>query len=515
MAHSSDSENFESADEDFINSDDETTKKDLPPVVATAKVPPKTEMKLESTPKVLQSSVQVSSNTELRPAIKVVNRDDRDVFIEHDVDSAICKKLHDLTIDPKIFPKSKDIEEVINDPGETEKKPGFAPKVTVNTALALAEGVTLAGYQQNTQKKEIVKDVISKSKIEDVIDIQKAGVVALKESQENLVITSSQGPVSNVSSTPNAEMVDKKENIIIEPTLPGADPNAGDDGWEFDEWGDEEQGSAIHTIAKPVVEEQDVGWDVWDDEDDSELPNPGNQSSIPMGNKSSSSDQFFPVLADISPKKEAKAEGGLIGNISKFLISDENPNTFPLQKPKASIDGVPPESNASNWGWKPWGGVASLLSTATEGMATITYNVSSLIESGIGAPDPMELARHQREVQLKRDAAAASAANVSFNREPNDVRLSDSEHKTATVNSDSEQQERKSDEKSLYLGNFVSGVTQIGNRVIAGGLDTLEGIGKKTMTILQENDPGLLNKRKLLMMDKDAPALSQVSDNYS
>lgn len=506
MAHSSDSENFESADEDFIDCDDEPTKKAPPPVIATAKVSPKTEIKLESTPKVLKSSNQVSSNVKLES-------DDRDVSTENDVNATNCKKSGELISDPKILeiPKVKDIVEVEND--DTEKKSIVVPKVTENTAIAIAVD-TLAVDHQNTQKKKSVKEEVRKSNIDKVSDIKKAEDVVLnKESKDNPGIKSSEGPVPTVRSIPNTETVTqhKKENIIIETTVTEADPNADDDGWEFDEWGDEEQATALRNTSKPVVEEQDVGWDVWDDEDDVELPNAGNQSTVSSANKSSSSDQFFPVLADISPKKEVKTEGGLLGNISKFLISDENPSTFPLQKRKESNDGIPPGSNAANWGWKPWGGVASLLSTATEGMATITSNVSSLIESGIGAPDPMELARYQREVQLKRDAAAASAANMSFDRVSSDGRLSDTEHNTATVNSDSDQQEKKSDEKSLYLGSFVSGVTQIGNRVIAGGLDTLEGIGKKTMTILQENDPGLLNKRKLLMMDKDAPALSQVS----
>ena len=47
--------------------------------------------------------------------------------------------------------------------------------------------------------------------------------------------------------------------------------------------------------------------------------------------------------------------------------------------------------------------------------------------------------------------------------------------------------------------------------MITGGLDTLEGIGKKTMTILQDGDPMLMNKRKLLGLDNnERPVLSQI-----
>lgn len=503
MAHSSDSENFESADE----GDDETTK-NVPPVVTTAKLPLKTENNVENTPKELKSNEQVSSDIELEPAIKGLNTDEKfsGVSTENDVDALICKKLGELKTNPKILeiPNVKDIVQVRDDLEETENEPIIAPKVTENVVVV---DDTLAIEQLNTQKKDSLADDISN--IDKVGDIRKAEEVVLKaKSQDNPVITSKVETVSSFGFIPIAETVNKQD---IEPKLTDVDPDADGDGWEFDDWGDEDQAAASCATIKPGVDEQDVGWDVWNDEDNVELPNACHQTSVPTANKSSSSDQFFPVLADISPKKEARTEGGLLGNISKFLISDENPSTFPLQKRNESTAEIPPVSNASNWGWKPWGGVASLLSTATEGMATITSNVSSLIESGIGAPDPMELARHQRDVQLKREAAAATA-NESLNSAPSDERLSDTDHSSAIINSDTEQQEKKSDDKSPYLGSFVSGVTQIGNRVIAGGLDTLEGIGKRTMNIIQENDPGLLNKRKMLMMDKDAPALSQVSN---
>lgn len=50
-----------------------------------------------------------------------------------------------------------------------------------------------------------------------------------------------------------------------------------------------------------------------------------------------------------------------------------------------------------------------------------------------------------------------------------------------------------------------------GTKVIAGGLDTLETIGKKTMEVLQDGDPGLAKKRAMLGLDHgDKPILSQV-----
>lgn len=67
------------------------------------------------------------------------------------------------------------------------------------------------------------------------------------------------------------------------------------------------------------------------------------------------------------------------------------------------------------------------------------------------------------------------------------------------------------------FGNLMSGVSSItklvestSNKVIAGGLDTLETIGKKTMEVLQEGDPGLKKKRAFFTHDKDKPILSQM-----
>lgn len=63
----------------------------------------------------------------------------------------------------------------------------------------------------------------------------------------------------------------------------------------------------------------------------------------------------------------------------------------------------------------------------------------------------------------------------------------------------------------------MSGVSSIsklvestGNKVIRGGLDTLEAIGKKTMEVLQEGDPGLKKKRAFFMNEPEKPILSQI-----
>lgn len=61
---------------------------------------------------------------------------------------------------------------------------------------------------------------------------------------------------------------------------------------------------------------------------------------------------------------------------------------------------------------------------------------------------------------------------------------------------------------NILLTNIFSST---GTKVLAGGLDTLETIGKKTMEVLQDGDPGLVKKRAMLGLDAaDKPVLSQV-----
>lgn len=127
----------------------------------------------------------------------------------------------------------------------------------------------------------------------------------------------------------------------------------------------------------------------------------------------------------------------------------------------------------------------SFLSSASKSVASITTNITQVIESGIGVPTPEEMAKRQAEEQAK-------------------------------LKADGYVPEGDTSGADQYVGDrfgfdqIVSGVTQISSKVITGGLDTLEGIGKKTMTILQENDAGLLSKRKLLGMGNDGMVLSQV-----
>uniref|UniRef100_A0A2H1VQW8 SFRICE_004510 n=1 Tax=Spodoptera frugiperda TaxID=7108 RepID=A0A2H1VQW8_SPOFR len=180
------------------------------------------------------------------------------------------------------------------------------------------------------------------------------------------------------------------------------------------------------------------------------------------------------------------------------------PQPAQSQKPEPNIQEVTDRLAAASTGGGGWGwgwSVDSLLSTATAGISTITSQVSqgisTVLETGIGAPDPEELARRSvntNETKTDRPAPAQEA---------------DKRPETGS------EQEASAGDAAFPFGSLLSGVTKFvettGTKVIHGGLDTLETIGKKTMEVLQDGDPGLAKKRAMLGLGAgDKPVLSQV-----
>uniref|UniRef100_A0A1B6ECK6 Protein FAM114A2 n=1 Tax=Clastoptera arizonana TaxID=38151 RepID=A0A1B6ECK6_9HEMI len=145
------------------------------------------------------------------------------------------------------------------------------------------------------------------------------------------------------------------------------------------------------------------------------------------------------------------------------------------------------ENENKGHGWSSWGswGVTSLLSTATESVSTfsshVTSGISTVLETSLGVPDPEELAKHvaQEEKQennaYKFEDASSATEGLGFSG----------------------------------LGSLMSGVGVFGGKVLSGGLDTLETLGKKTMEVIQEGDP-MLRKKRAMFFHEDKPVLSQV-----
>lgn len=244
------------------------------------------------------------------------------------------------------------------------------------------------------------------------------------------------------------------------------------------------------------TQELDVSEDGWDDFGDDEWID-----TIPETNKidinetqqnNSSSDPLFnkPVIESFNKNCADEAEQVAIvternNKIDLSKQEERNSSNTHIENNPTISDSITANNQnteaTSSWGvWKPWGGiVSSVFTAASEGVTTIT----TFIESGIGAPDPETL--------------------VKINKEKNNINIEN-------VRDDQSIKSNKNQDGIPSLGNLVSGVTNIGNKVITGGLDTLEGIGKKTMNILQENDPLLLQKRKFMGLESERPILSQV-----
>lgn len=235
----------------------------------------------------------------------------------------------------------------------------------------------------------------------------------------------------------------------------------------------------------PVVEE---GWDDFDD-DWGDFSVESGESSKPkqVGGKKEEEPKVKTSFKDVDiDEVEHKLKDFMKGQDDDASVSSVLDRLAQQQEENKAAAAA-----TQSWsGWKPsWGGAAvSFLSSASKSVASITTNITQVIESGIGVPTPEEMAKRQAEEQAK-------LKNDGYVPEQVD-----------TPNAD---QSPLGDR--FGFDQIVSGVTQISSKVISGGLDTLEGIGKKTMTILQENDAGLLSKRKLLGMgNDDGMVLSQV-----
>lgn len=130
----------------------------------------------------------------------------------------------------------------------------------------------------------------------------------------------------------------------------------------------------------------------------------------------------------------------------------------------------------SSWGyWGNWG--KSLISTATATVATVGQGISSAIEkaeSSLGVPSPVELSFKDR-AEATEDAQAEE-------------------------NSESKEGESSSPMTGAlgFLSSISTAVQSTGKTVLTGGLDALEFIGKKTMDVIAEGDPGFKKTKGLM-----------------
>ncbi|XP_034257766.1 protein FAM114A2 isoform X1 [Pantherophis guttatus] len=153
------------------------------------------------------------------------------------------------------------------------------------------------------------------------------------------------------------------------------------------------------------------------------------------------------------------------------------------QQPQVS---GPIEKTQTGWGyWGNWG--KSLLSSASATMATVGHGISNVIEkaeTSLGIPNPTDISSDAR------DAIKES-------------------HNSEEVSDDKKETENPSPLSGAFgmISTISSAVQTTGKTVISGSLDALEYIGKKTMDVIAEGDPGF--KKTKGLMNRNS-TLSQV-----
>ncbi|NWI69198.1 F1142 protein, partial [Todus mexicanus] len=150
----------------------------------------------------------------------------------------------------------------------------------------------------------------------------------------------------------------------------------------------------------------------------------------------------------------------------------------PAEKPAAETLKVY-SSAAVQTGWGYWGSWGkSLLSTASATVATVGQGISNVIEKAettLGIPSPSEISSETR------DATRG--------------------HENPDAGSTDEVDDGGSFPIAGALGvlsTISTAVQSTGKTVISGGLDALEFIGKKTMDVIAEGDPGFKKTKGLM-----------------
>ncbi|XP_073424004.1 protein FAM114A2 isoform X2 [Dendrobates tinctorius] len=153
-------------------------------------------------------------------------------------------------------------------------------------------------------------------------------------------------------------------------------------------------------------------------------------------------------------------------------VSAEEEESQPPDKPEQESVAKSP----SSWGyWGNWG--KSLISTATATVATVGQGISSAIEkaeSSLGVPSPVELS-------FRDCSESTEDAGSGESSEPKEAE--GSSPITGALG---------------FLSSISTAVQSTGKTVLTGGLDALEFIGKKTMDVIAEGDPGFKKTKGLM-----------------
>ncbi|XP_072368445.1 protein FAM114A2 [Scyliorhinus torazame] len=152
-------------------------------------------------------------------------------------------------------------------------------------------------------------------------------------------------------------------------------------------------------------------------------------------------------------------------------LTEQQPSAVPDKAQELS------SQEAASWGyWGNWG--KSLLTTATATVASVGHGISQVIEkaeSSLGIPSPTDVSA--------------------------EVKVSDGDKELENFKDSPKAESVTSSPTGGAFGMFstiTSAVQSTGKTVLSGGLDALEFIGKKTMDVIAEGDPGFKKTRGLM-----------------
>ena len=133
------------------------------------------------------------------------------------------------------------------------------------------------------------------------------------------------------------------------------------------------------------------------------------------------------------------------------------------------------------------------------------------MENGLNIPEPEELAKQERFGNHRVYTYFYWSFHLVGYNFTADAKRTEVEEEIPT-------QQAQQEEKSVGFFGGVSNITKFvestGNSLFSTGLDTLELLGKKTINVLQQTDPGLKRTKAVLVNplqgSHNRPCLSQV-----
>ncbi|XP_026823057.1 protein FAM114A2 [Rhopalosiphum maidis] len=226
--------------------------------------------------------------------------------------------------------------------------------------------------------------------------------------------------------------------------------------------------------------------DGWEIESDFDLPDvsvehkPTETKLSTLPNVSDNADTKHSGLNDVS-----NAVSTAQSKLDKLVVNNDNKSGSQVSEIEQN-EIKQTSIQTSGWGgWSSGWSVNSLLSTAS----ILTNQVSQGLTNVIGAPAPEQLASVDKDKEIK-------------------------DLKKTNVNDEITEKPSESILDANYFLSNVSQITKIvettGSKIISGGLDTLETVGKKTLEVLQDGDPGLRKKRAMFFQNTEKINLSQV-----